>query len=102
MSPSAARPTFALTASSRLTPVVAGRVVHVSRLTAWNERTSGTPYYTVHMSTSRRKNSQKAGNLRLQAGKCWWRCSSRPPSGTALQQFVDPVTAFVGRSLREP
>ena len=63
---------------SRLTPVVAGRVV-TSRPTAWSSAPAERPYYTVHVDVAPEE-LQKAGNLRLQA-ECRWRCSSRPPSG---------------------
>ncbi|HNJ77655.1 MAG TPA: HlyD family efflux transporter periplasmic adaptor subunit, partial [Azospira sp.] len=84
---------------SRLTPVVAGRVVYVSadRLV---ERTSGTPYYTVHVDVAPEE-LQKAGNLRLQAGMPV-EVLIKTAERTALQYLLDPVTAFVGRSLREP
>ena len=84
---------------SRLTPVVPGRVVYVSadRLV---ERTSGTPYYTVHVDVAPEE-LQKAGNLRLQAGMPV-EVLIKTAERTALQYLLDPVTAFVGRSLREP
>jgi len=84
---------------SRLTPVVAGWVVYVSadRLV---ERASGTPYYTVHVDVAPEE-LQKAGNLRLQAGMPV-EVLIKTAERTALQYLLDPVTAFVGRSLREP
>ena len=84
---------------SRLTPVVAGRVVPrpADRLV---ERTSGTPYYTVHVDVAPEE-LQKAGNLRLQAGMPV-EVLIKTAERTAMQYLLDPVTAFVGRSLREP
>ncbi len=84
---------------SRLTPVVEGKVVYVAadRLV---DRASGTPYYTMHVDVAPEA-LQGAGNLRLQAGmpvEVFIKTSER----TALQYLLDPVIAFVGRSLREP
>jgi HlyD family type I secretion membrane fusion protein len=84
---------------SRLTPVVEGKVVYVAadRLV---DRASGTPYYTMHVDVAPEA-LQGAGNLRLQAGmpvEVFIKTSER----TALQYLLDPVMAFVGRSLREP
>lgn len=84
---------------SRLTPVVEGKVVYVSadRLV---DRASGTPYYTMHVDVVPEA-LKTAGDLRLQAGmpvEVFVKTSER----TALQYMLDPVIAFVGRSLREP
>jgi HlyD family type I secretion membrane fusion protein len=84
---------------SRLTPVVEGKVVYVAadRLV---DRTSGTPYYTIHVDVAQEA-LQGAGNLKLQAGmpvEVFIKTTER----TALQYLLDPVIAFVGRSLREP
>ena len=84
---------------SRLTPVVEGKVVYVSadRLV---DRASGTPYYTMHVDVAPEA-LKTAGDLRLQAGmpvEVFVKTSER----TALQYLLDPVIAFVGRSLREP
>lgn len=84
---------------SRLTPVVEGKVVYVSadRLV---DRASGTPYYTMHVDVVPEA-LKTAGDLRLQAGmpvEVFVKTSER----TALQYLLDPVIAFVGRSLREP
>ena len=84
---------------SRLTPVVPGKVTYVSadRLV---DRASGTPYYTVHVNVAPEE-LQKAGQLRLQAGmpvEVFIKTGER----TVLQYLLDPLTAFVGRALREP
>ena len=84
---------------ARTTPVVEGKVVYVSadRLV---DRASGTPYYTVHVDVSAAA-LKTAGDLRLQAGMpvdIFIKTAER----TTLEYLLEPVTAFVGRSLREP
>lgn len=84
---------------SRLIPVVEGKVVYVSadRLV---ERQSGQPYYTVHVDVAPDA-LKTAGDLRLQAGmpvEVFIKTRER----TTLQYLLEPITAFVGRSLREP
>ncbi len=79
--------------------MVEGKVVYVSadRLV---DRASGTPYYTMHVDVAPEA-LKTAGDLRLQAGmpvEVFVKTSER----TALQYLLDPITAFVGRSLREP
>lgn len=84
---------------SRLTPVIEGRVIYVSadRLV---ERSTGTPYYTVHVDVDPEQ-LRLAGNLRLQAGmpvELLLKTSER----TTLQYLLDPILAFTSKSLREP
>ncbi len=84
---------------SRLTPVVAGKVLYASadRLV---DRASGTPYYTVQVDVAPEA-LREAGNLRLQAGmpvEVFIKTGER----TVLQYLLDPLTAFVSRALREP
>lgn len=84
---------------SRLTPVVGGNVIYVSadRLV---ERGSSMPFYTVHVDVDPAE-LKRAGELRLQAGmpvELFIKTSERTP----LQYLLDPVLAFVTRSLREP
>jgi HlyD family type I secretion membrane fusion protein len=82
----------------RITPTVKGTVIYISadRLT---DSMTNTPYYSVHVRVSLDE-LEKAGNLKLQAGmpaEVFIRTSSR----NALQYFLDPITGFLQRSMRE-
>lgn len=84
---------------NRLTPVIEGHVIYVSadRLV---DRSTGTPYYTVHVDVDPEQ-LRIAGILRLQAGmpvELHLKTSER----TMLQYLLDPILAFTSRSLREP
>jgi HlyD family type I secretion membrane fusion protein len=84
---------------SRTTPVVAGKVVYVSadRLV---DRASNTPYYAVHVDVPLSA-LKEAGDLKLQAGmpvELFIKTAER----TTVEYLLDPVTAFLRRSLREP
>lgn len=84
---------------SRTTPVVQGKVVYVSadRLV---DRASNTPYYAVHVDVPAQA-LKEAGDLRLQAGmpvELFIKTAER----TTVEYLLDPVTAFLRRSLREP
>jgi HlyD family type I secretion membrane fusion protein len=84
---------------SRTTPVVAGKVVYVSadRLV---DRASNTPYFAVHVDVPLSA-LKEAGDLKLQAGmpvELFIKTAER----TTVEYLLDPVTAFLRRSLREP
>ncbi len=84
---------------ARTTPIVEGKVVYVSadRLV---DRATNLPYYAVHIDVSL-QSLKEAGDLRLQAGmpaELFIRTAER----TGLQYLLDPVTAFIRRSFREP
>jgi len=84
---------------ARITPVVEGKVVYVAadRLV---DRATNQPYYTVHVDVSL-QSLREAGDLRLQAGmpaEVFVKTGAR----TALEYLLDPVTAFIRRSFREP
>lgn len=84
---------------ARTTPVVEGKVTYVSadRLV---DRATNLPYYTVHIDVSL-DSLREAGDLKLQAGmpaEVFVKTGAR----TALEYLLDPVTAFIRRSFREP
>jgi len=83
----------------RVTPTVQGTVIYVSadRLV---DRQSSEPYYVSHVRVTA-ESLASAGNLRLRAGMPA-EVFIRTPPRTALQYFVDPISGFLQRSMREP
>lgn len=82
----------------RMTPTVKGLVTYISadRLT---DSATNIPYYSVNIRVSL-EILKKAGDLELQAGmpaEVFIRTTSR----NALQYFLDPITGFLQRSMRE-
>lgn len=82
----------------RMTPTVEGKVSYVSadRLV---EKADNSAYYVAHVRVTPEA-LREAGDLRLQAGmpaEVFIKTSPR----TALQYFLDPITGFVQRSMRE-
>lgn len=82
----------------RMTPTVEGKVGYVSadRLV---DKADNSAYYVVHVRVAPHA-LREAGDLRLQAGmpaEVFIKTSPR----TALQYFLDPITGFVQRSMRE-
>lgn len=82
----------------RITPTVTGRVTYISadRLT---DKEGKIAYYLTHVRVTPEA-LKEAGDLRLVAGmpaEVFIRTSSR----TALNYMLDPVTAFMQRSMRE-
>jgi len=85
----------------RLTPVVDGKVTYVSadRLEERTANGSSAGYYVAHIRVTPEA-LKKAGGLELLAGmpaEVFIKAESR----TALEYLLDPVTAFLQRSLRE-
>jgi HlyD family type I secretion membrane fusion protein len=83
----------------RLTPTVNGTVTYISADRLVDKDSNNTPYYAVHVRVSPEA-LKKAGNLQLQAGmpaEVYIQTTAR----NALQYLVDPVLAFLQRSLRE-
>jgi HlyD family type I secretion membrane fusion protein len=83
----------------RITPVVTGEVVYVSadRL---QSKPDEPPYYAVHVRVGPEA-LHAAGDLRLQAGmpaEVFMRTEARTP----LQYLLNPVSAYLQRSMREP
>jgi len=84
---------------ARITPTVRGTVTYVSadRLV---DKTEKEAYYLAHVRITPQA-LREAGDLKLQAGmpaEAFIRTGDR----TALQYIVDPITAFLARSMREP
>ncbi len=84
---------------ARTTPVVAGTVAYVAadRLV---DRATNAPYYQVHVDVSQTSLAQ-AGGIALRAGmpaEIYIKTAER----TALQYLLEPMTAFLRKSLREP
>jgi len=82
----------------RLTPVVPGEVSYISadRL---EDKTNSSFYYVAHVRVAPEA-LREAGDLWLQAGmpaEVYIKTSDR----TALQYFLDPITGFLHRSMRE-
>jgi HlyD family type I secretion membrane fusion protein len=83
----------------RLTPVVPGEVSYISadRL---EDKTTNTFYYVAHVRVTPEA-LHEAGDLWLQAGmpaEVYIKTTER----TAVQYFLDPITGFLHRSMREP
>jgi membrane fusion protein, epimerase transport system len=82
----------------RLTPTVKGEVSYISA-DSLVDKADNSAYYVAHVKVSPEA-LKEAGALQLQAGMpadVFIRTSAR----TALQYLLDPVTAFVQRSMRE-
>ncbi|MGD2138816.1 MAG: hypothetical protein PVH25_00350 [Burkholderiales bacterium] len=82
----------------RMTPVVPGEVIYISadRL---EDKANNTFYCVAHVRGTPEE-LHKAGDLHLQAGmpaELYIKTADR----TALQYFLDPITGFLQRSLRE-
>jgi epimerase transport system membrane fusion protein len=83
----------------RLTPTVNGTVTYISADRLVDKERNNTPYYAVHVRVSPEA-LEKAGNLQLQAGmpaEVFIQTTAR----NALEYLVDPIVAFLQRSLRE-
>lgn len=85
----------------RSTPVVDGKVIYVSADRLEDRAASGqsVAYYVAHIRVTPEA-LRKAGGLALQAGmpaEVFIKTESR----TALEYLLDPITAFLQRSLRE-
>jgi epimerase transport system membrane fusion protein len=86
----------------RITPVVDGKVIYVSADRLEDKAANGresTAYYLAHIRVTPEA-LRKAGDLQLQAGmpaEVFIKTESR----TALEYLVDPITAFLQRSMRE-
>lgn len=87
----------------RTTPIVEGRVTYRSadRLVDKTQGAAGAaPYYAIYVEVLP-ESLREAGNLKLQAGmpaEVFIRTNER----TALQYLLDPILAYMRRSLREP
>jgi len=83
----------------RLTPTVNGTVTYISADRLVDRENNNAPYYAVHVRVSPDA-LRKAGNLQLQAGmpaEVYIQTTAR----NALEYLVDPILAFLQRSLRE-
>lgn len=83
----------------RITPTVNGTVTYISADRLVDKDNKNMAYYTVHVRVSPEA-LKKAGNLQLQAGmpaEVFIKTTSR----NALEYLVDPILAFLQRSLRE-
>jgi membrane fusion protein, epimerase transport system len=86
----------------RVTPVVDGKVIYVSADRLEDKSANGrenAAYYMAHIRVTPEA-LHKAGDLQLQAGmpaEVFIKTESR----TALEYLVDPITAFLQRSMRE-
>jgi len=82
----------------RLTPTVSGTVTYISADRLVDKERNNMPYYSVHVRVL--PESLKEANLHLQAGmpaEVFIRTTAR----SALEYLVDPIVAFLQRSLRE-
>ena len=83
----------------RMTPTVNGTVTYISADRLVDRENKNVPYYAVHVRVSPEALKQ-AGGLQLQAGmpaEVFIQTTSR----NALQYLIDPILAFLQRSLRE-
>jgi HlyD family type I secretion membrane fusion protein len=83
----------------RITPTVNGTVTYISADRLTDKDNKNAPYYAVHVRVSP-ESLKRAGDLQLQAGmpaEVFIQTTSR----NALQYLVDPILAFLQRSLRE-
>jgi membrane fusion protein, type I secretion system len=83
----------------RITPTVGGRITYISgdRLI---DRVTNAPYYVAHVLVLP-DSLRAAGGLHLQAGmpaEVFIKTQAR----TGVEYLVDPITAFLQRSMREP
>ena len=83
----------------RVTPVVPGTVAYVSA-DRFDDAATRISYYTVHVHMTKDA-LQRAGIERLQAGMPA-EVHVRTGERTALAYFLEPVTGFFGRAMREP
>ena len=83
----------------RITPTVNGKVTYVSADRLVDKDNRNAPYYAVHVRVSPEA-LKRAGNLQLQAGMPAEVFIQTTPRN-ALQYLVDPILAFLQRSLRE-
>jgi HlyD family type I secretion membrane fusion protein len=82
----------------RITPSVRGELIYISA-DRFQEKQTGAPYYIARIRVDP-ESLRDAGNLQLQAGmpaEVFIHTTSR----TALQYFIDPLTGFLQRSMRE-
>jgi HlyD family type I secretion membrane fusion protein len=83
----------------RMTPTVNGKVTYVSADRLVDKDNRNAPYYAVHVRVSPEA-LKRAGDLQLQAGMPAEVFIQTTPRN-ALQYLVDPILAFLQRSLRE-
>ena len=83
----------------RITPTVDGTVTYISADRLVDKDNKNMPYYAVHVRVSPEA-LKKAGDLRLQAGMPAEVFIKTTPRN-ALEYLIDPVLAFLQRSLRE-
>lgn len=84
---------------ARTTPIVDGKVIYVSA-DSLIDRATNARFYTVRIDVPLQA-LKEAGDLKLQAGmpvELFIKTAER----TALQYMLDPVTAFIQKSFREP
>jgi len=82
----------------RLTPTVSGTVTYISADRLVDRERSNMPYYAVHVRVL--PESLREANLHLQAGmpaEVFIRTTARSP----FEYLVDPIVAFLQRSMRE-
>ena len=83
----------------RITPTVNGVVTYISADRLIDKDNRNTPYYAVHVRVSPEA-LKRAGDLQLQAGmpaEVFIQTTAR----NALEYLIDPILAFLQRSLRE-
>jgi HlyD family type I secretion membrane fusion protein len=83
----------------RITPTVNGTVTYISADRLVDKDNRNAPYYMVHVRVSP-DSLKRAGDLQLQAGMPAEVFIQTTPRN-ALQYLVDPILAFLQRSLRE-
>ena len=83
----------------RITPTVNGTVTYISADRLVDKDNRNVPYYVVHVRVSP-DSLKRAGDLQLQAGMPAEVFIQTTPRN-ALQYLVDPILAFLQRSLRE-
>ena len=83
----------------RITPTVVGTVTYISADRLVDKDNKNMPYYAVHVRVSPEA-LKNAGNLRLQAGMPAEVFIKTTPRN-ALEYLIDPILAFLQRSLRE-
>ena len=83
----------------RITPTVNGTVTYISADRLVDKDNKNAPYYMVHVRVSP-DSLKRAGDLQLQAGMPAEVFIQTTPRN-ALQYLVDPILAFLQRSLRE-
>jgi HlyD family type I secretion membrane fusion protein len=83
----------------RVTPTVAGKVTYISA-DSLTDAKSGATYYLANVKLTA-ESLKEAGDLKLQAGMPA-EVFVKTPARTPLQYMLDPISAFLQRSFREP